>query len=136
MLYNSNIIGSSVLKKMNGMSQVIIPNNSTINQSNIPLDNIIKQLELLSNRTKHDINKDLHDSACEMAYNTIPEMFMPVEPIILNGKINNVPVKILVDTGAYVSAIFSGSIDKIKMRDVIGSRESRVCFGIGTAKSP
>lgn len=61
------------------MSQVSIPSNSTINQSNIPLDNIIKQLKLLSNRTKHDINKDIHDSAREMAYNIIPEMFMPAD---------------------------------------------------------
>jgi predicted aspartyl protease len=53
----------------------------------------------------------------------------------INGKINNVPVKILVDTGAQFSTIFNDTINKLDMKDMVDTRGSFTCRGFGTTNS-
>lgn len=80
-------------------------------------------------------NEKIHQSAYELAYDTIPEMFIPVNMIIIDAKINNIPVKFLVDTGASCSLISKKAVDKLNMNDMIDPLGSTIHQGIGTEVS-
>ena len=81
-------------------------------------------------------NKKLIYNACyEMAITNIPEMTITSEIIILNGFINNKPLRILVDTGASVSLIFSNVIDKLNLSDFVDTRKKKQLTGIGTGNT-
>jgi hypothetical protein len=77
----------------------------------------------------------LHSALREMAVNTIPEMLIPVNMIILNGEINDLPVKILLDTGASSSVIFKNAIERLDLNELIDPEGSAELRGIGTEQS-
>ena len=103
-------------------------------QISVDLDALTKLLQqsILPYANK---NEEIHQHAQELAYETIPEMFIPVNMILVDGKINNIPVKILFDTGANVSVIFKKTVDKLNMTDMIDPKGSDICRGIGTELS-
>lgn len=80
-------------------------------------------------------NNLLHTASYEMALNNIPEMLVPINMIILNGEINNCPVKILVDTGASTSIIFKNAIDRLNLNDLIDTEQISELQGIGKEQS-
>jgi hypothetical protein len=55
----------------------------------------------------------------ELADKYIPEMLLPTNLIYLNGKINNIPIKILVDTGATTNCIFKSKIISAGLDDLV-----------------
>lgn len=88
--------------------------------------------------TEHFIQmKDkLIEDNYDMADKHIPEMLFPSNLIYLNGKINNIPVKILFDTGASSNCIFKSKIieagldyivdknDKVKIQGINSNKET------------
>lgn len=76
------------------------------------------------------MNDEMHDYARNIARDTIPKMFEPVKVIIIDGTINNIPIKIMVDTSAKGSFIFSPIVDKLDMVDMIDTRVSGIGYGI------
>jgi hypothetical protein len=54
----------------------------------------------------------LCDATYEMAMMNIPEMFISTGMIILDGYINDKPLKILLDTGASTSVIFNYAVKR------------------------
>lgn len=85
----------------------------------------------------HAENKqnELHLASYEMALHTIPEMLVPTNMIILNGELNDLPVKILLDTGASTSVIFNHAVDRLLLNDLIDTEQSAELRGIGTERS-
>jgi len=112
-----------------------------INQYNTPKN--VEDLDeeslrqLINNCVKQEDDCNiLHEAAYEMAINNIPEMFIPSGMIILRGYINDVPLKIMLDTGASTSIIFKNAIDKTGLQDLIDKREKSELRGIGNEMSP
>jgi hypothetical protein len=103
-------------------------NNCNSDNSNINSDNDIDSNNLPS------VNQ-LHLALREMALNTIPEMLIPVNMIILNGEINDLPVKILLDTGASSSVIFKNAMERLELNELIDQEGSAQLIGIGTEQS-
>lgn len=125
-LSNDELIINQLLNDdINNMDNLLNQTN-ILNQTN---DNILNQIE---NKSKHN---QLHESMYEMALNTIPEMLVPINMIILNGELNDLPVKILLDTGASSSVIFNNSIDRLSLNELIDTEQSSELRGIGTEKS-
>jgi DNA damage-inducible protein 1 len=94
--------------------------------------------DLLKNGLKMDDDKNdqLHQSAYEMAYDVIPEMFIPVNMIFVNASINNKPIKIMFDTGASTSIISTKTVKYLDMENFVDPRGSCIHQGIGTELSP
>jgi hypothetical protein len=90
----------------------------SINNTSIPintLENIIEQ------------NYDLADKY-------IPEMLLPTNLIYLNGKINNIPIKILFDTGATSNCIFKSKIIEAGLDYLVDVRNKTIIQGINSNK--
>lgn len=73
--------------------------------------------------TKKNINRMIHKSAYAYAMSTIPEMFFHVGDIILDGSINNIKIKILVDTGAQTSILTSDGLKKLGLEYLVDDKE-------------
>ena len=58
----------------------------------------------------NNLQENIINKNYELANKYIPEMSLPIELIYLNGKINNIPIKILFDTGATTNCIFKSKI--------------------------
>tara|TARA_B100000767_G_C19774117_1_gene541654 strand:+ start:4356 stop:4679 length:324 start_codon:yes stop_codon:yes gene_type:complete len=52
-------------------------------------------------------------------YQTIPEYFFPKKLIYLEGKINNIPIKFLVDTGAMVSVMSYDVMENLNLKHLL-----------------
>lgn len=91
--------------------------------------------DILEDESKNNQRNQLHESMYEMAMNTIPEMLIPINMIILNGELNELPVKILLDTGASSSVIFNHAIKRLSLSELIDTESSAELRGIGTEKS-
>ena len=91
--------------------------------------------DVLEDESKINQHNQLHESMYEMAMNTIPEMLIPINMIILNGELNDLPIKILLDTGASNSVIFSHAIQRLSLNELIDTESSAELRGIGTEKS-
>lgn len=100
----------------------------TVANSSIDLIALTQQLQGLLPRVNE--NEIIHQNAYELAYDTIPEMFVPVNSILVDGKINNIPIKILFDTGADLSVISNTAVDKLNMNDMIDTQASTICKGV------
>jgi hypothetical protein len=73
------------------------------------------KIEQLDNELVNDIIQNFISNMApnpnyELADKHIPEMLLPVNLIYLNGKINNIPIKILFDTGATANCIYKSKI--------------------------
>ena len=77
------------------------------------------------NNTENIIDKNY-----DLADENIPEMLMPSNLIILNGKINNCPIKILVDTGATTNCIYKSKILEAKLDEIVDKEITSVMSGI------
>lgn len=100
----------------------------TVANSSIDLITLTQELQGLLPRVNK--NEIIHQNAYELAYDTIPEMLVPVNSILVDGKINNIPIKILFDTGADLSVISNTAVDKLNMNDMIDTQASTICKGV------
>ena len=73
----------------------------------------------------------LIQSSFDTAISEIPQMIIPKNLIHINGKINNIPIKILIDTGATTSIIFRHSINRLNINYLIDTEEQTNLNGIG-----
>ena len=70
-------------------------------------------------------------SLFDNAVSNIPNMIIPYNLININGSINNINIKILIDTGATSSIIFKHTIDKLNIKNLIDEEEQSYLNGIG-----
>jgi hypothetical protein len=115
------------------LNEDIDENYNTTNTTNIT--NITNTTNTANINTQNDSINQLYQASYEMALNTIPEMLIPINMIILNGEINDIPIKILLDTGASSSIIFNSAIEKLKLADLIDTEEKVELQGIGNETS-
>lgn len=80
-------------------------------------------------------NDELIQKSYEMAMNNIPELLVPSGKIILNGHINDCSVKILVDTGAANSMIFTNTVDHIELGKLVDRKQDININGFGISKA-
>ena len=73
----------------------------------------------------------LIQSSFDTAINDIPEMILPQNLIHIYGIINNIQIKILIDTGATTSIIFRHSINRLNLNYLIDPEEQSYLNGIG-----
>lgn len=82
--------------------------------------------ELLQNMIDNILNHNIINKSDEiidknllMAHDLIPEMLIPYNLINLEGKINNVPIKIMIDTGASACFAYKSIIEKCNLEYLI-----------------
>jgi hypothetical protein len=89
----------------------------------------------INDLTLSNNNNLLHDITYNIAITNIPNMFIQSKMIIIDGSINNKPLKILLDTGASVSVIFLNTINRLGLSDLIDYRIKSELQGIGAETS-
>ncbi len=57
-------------------------------------------------------------------------MLLPSKLIEINGKINNIPIKILFDTGASTNCIWKSKIKKFGLDYIVDKKQSEQIFGV------
>jgi hypothetical protein len=70
----------------------------------------------------------------KLGYENIPEMYLPSDLIFLNGKINNIPVKILFDTGAGINTIKKSVVEKAGLDYLIDKKSQVNIVGVNSVK--
>ena len=76
----------------------------------------------------------LIEDSYDMADKLIPEMLLPSNLIYLNGKINNIPIKILFDTGASSNCIFKSKIIEAGLDNIVDKQNKVAIQGINSNK--
>jgi len=96
--------------------------NLPINQSGIEeqLDKALKEITIQKNY--------------ELAYQTIPESFIPIEMLYFDCLINGFPVKAFIDTGAQSSIMNFTLAKKIGCADLIDQKYKGKAVGVGSQK--
>jgi hypothetical protein len=74
--------------------------------------------------------KDIIEENYEKADKYIPEMMMKTELIFLKGKINNIPITILFDTGATQNCIYKSKAVECGLQNIIDKRIMTSVAGI------
>jgi hypothetical protein len=96
--------------------------------------NVKKQLEQLqeTNQTNQteQTNQEIINENYDMANEIIPEMFVPSNLIYLKGKINNVPVNIMVDTGASCCFTYKSVIERCGVDYLIDKSSKKMIQGV------
>jgi len=78
---------------------------------------------------------NLHTTLFDMAIENIPECMIPSELITINGIVNDIPIKILIDTGASTSIIFEDTIETLKIKHLVDKSNYCEISGIGKQNS-
>ena len=68
------------------------------------------------------------------AYNEIPESFVAATMIHVTAKINNYPVKFLIDTGAQTSILPYNVVIACNLQNILDEKYSGTLHGVGTSK--
>ncbi len=77
----------------------------------------------------------LIQSSFDTVINKKPEIILPQNLLYINGIINNIPLKMIIDTAATTSIIFKDTINKLNLHYLI-DREEQICLnGIGSELS-
>jgi hypothetical protein len=88
--------------------------------------------DFLTNNTKN-INNEIQKTF-DLANEHIPEMLFPTKLITLNGKIKDIPIKILIDTGANSNCIYKKKIIQAGLENIIDETAKSVVAGIQSNK--
>lgn len=86
----------------------------------------------LINNTKN-IDNEIQKTF-DLAHENIPEMLFPTQLITLNGKIKNIPIKILIDTGANSNCIYKTKIIQAGLENIIDKNAKNIVSGIQSNK--
>lgn len=81
----------------------------------------------------NNINNEIQKTF-DLAHEHIPEMLFPTKLITLNGKINNIPIKILIDTGATSNCIYKTKIIQAGLENIIDENAKSVITCIQSNK--
>lgn len=87
---------------------------------------------LLANNT-NNINNEIQKTF-DCAQEHIPEMLFPTKLIILNGKIKDIPIKILIDTGATNNCMYKTKIFQAGLENTIDKKAKSLLTGIHSNK--
>ena len=74
------------------------------------------------------------DNNYQLAMDTMPEMFIPVNMLYIRGKMNNTDLDIFVDTGAQVSVMSLSMTKELGVDYLIDHSYDGVVVGLGTKK--
>jgi len=74
-------------------------------------------------------------SSFDTAVNTIPEIILPQKLFYIYGIINNIQLKLLIDTGATTSIIFKHTVNKLNLGNLVDTEEQSFLNGIGNELS-
>jgi hypothetical protein len=80
------------------------------------------------------ISANVIEQNYDLADKYIPEMLLPTNLIYLNGKINNIPIKILFDTGATSNCIFKSKIIEAGLDYLVDNKNKTFIQGINSNK--
>lgn len=99
---------------------------------------------LISEKTNQDtqvklINEPIKEDSIigqniSMAFNCIPEMFLENKHIILKGKLNNLPVNILIDTGATINLTWKNVVQKAGLEYLVDTNSKINLRGVESSK--
>lgn len=89
------------------------------------LENIVHQNNINNNDNINNINDDIMNNIIS-AHEIIPEMSIPTNLIYLKGRINNVPVNIMVDTGASRCFTYKSIITKCGVEHLIDTQSKMI----------
>jgi len=111
---------------INDIIQSIVSDNNGFN-----LDN-----NLILDDPLHNINEnnELIYENFKLADELIPEMLLETNSIYLDGKINNIPVKILFDTGATTNCIYKSKIIECGLDYLIDTKSSYDIIGVNSTQ--
>ena len=82
-----------------------------------------------SNNINNEIQKTF-----DFAHEHIPEMLFPTKLITLNGKIKDIPIKILIDTGANNNCMYKTKIIQAGLENIIDKNAKTIVTGIQSNK--
>lgn len=106
-----------------------------------PLETIIieksseKYLEMSQNITDSLTEEEkIIEENYKIGYENIPEMLLPANLIFLKGKINNIPIKILFDTGASINTIKKSLVEKAGLSYLIDTKNNVNIIGVNSTK--
>jgi len=94
----------------------------------------VNDFPLLSGDILTESHEELIEQSYDLADKYIPEMLIPTGLIYLSGKINNVPIKILFDTGASSNCIFRSKIIEAKLEHIVDKKIKTQIQGIHSNK--
>lgn len=104
------------------------------------LSNVKKQLEQLQETGQieqieqteqtEQVDQEIINENYDMANQIIPEMFVPSNLIYLKGKINNIPVNIMVDTGASCCFTYKSVIERCGVNYLIDKSSKKMIQGV------
>lgn len=107
------------------MSIQVCPKCTVFNNKN---DNYCNVCDYQFENTKEKIIRENFDKACE----TIPEYFIQQKLLYLDGKINNIDVRFLLDTGAAVSVMDYNIMKKLSLEKYLDDKCKGEMVGIGS----
>lgn len=96
-------------------------NVSTVLKQN-PLDNDLINNIVESIKKIVKTQDNIIDDNLDIANKNIPVMLLHSSPIFLNGKINNIPVKILFHTGATINCIHRSKMFEVGLDNFVDKR--------------
>lgn len=136
---------STVLKQNSSIIQLFNDYYPGLNFEHLE-DDLIKDIvesiigksfnDFLQKPTEHltELQDKLIEDSYDMADKLIPEMLLPSNLIYLNGKINNIPIKILFDTGASSNCIFKSKIIEAGLDNMVDKTNKAKIQGINSNK--
>jgi predicted aspartyl protease len=100
----------------------------------------------LSNKLNESYNQDEQEEQEEdendiivqnkrMAFENIPEVMIPATHIMLDGNINNVPLKILIDTGATTNLTWKNVINNVGLDYLVDKKTTYKISGIESSNT-
>ena len=95
-----------------------------------PIENIVNFNK--ANLIQDDTNDDIIEYGFRIATSNIPEMMLPSNLILLNGSINNIPVKILFDTGADSNYIYKSKVIEAGLENIVDKNNKTKIWGINS----
>jgi hypothetical protein len=99
--------------------------------------NINDMFESLYNETvnkKIDSENNTIKKTYELATSNILNIIIPVNLIYISGKINNIPIKILFDTGSSINFIFKSKIIEAGLENIVDKNSTTDICGINSKK--
>jgi len=87
----------------------------------------------LINNSNNNINNEIQKTF-DLAHENIPEMLFPTKLITLNGKIKDIPIKILIDTGANNNCMYKTKIIQAGLENIIDKNAKTIVTGIQSNK--
>lgn len=91
--------------------------------------------QILENINQKTEEEHVVNANYELANEHIPESLAPISMLYILGSINDIPVKMFVDTGAQVSIINESKIKELGIEHLVDKKCKGVVKGVGESES-